>query len=281
MIYVSSACIKAKKIADIIQIYSEKGIKNIELSGGTAYYAELKRDLKELKIKYGINYACHSYFPPPEQDFVVNLASCNDEIYERSIEHYKNCIKLLDYLKCKVLSIHAGFYVEITPKEIGRGISPDIVYDTEKATKRFCCAYEMINKLCKNSGIKLYLENNVLTRENFGRFGNKNLLMLTDFESYEKLKRQLDFELLLDLGHLYVSSNTLKRDYQRECEKMAPFVRWLHISENNGTVDQHKPLCENSEILEAYRRYFADNIPVTLETNGSVEQILNSMRLLW
>lgn len=280
MIYVSSACIQEKKIADILHRYSDAGICNIELSGGTSYYTEIEQDLKDYGEKYKINYACHSYFPPPREDFVVNLAACNDQIYERSIKHYKNCIELLNRLECKVLSIHAGFYVEIAPKEIGKELSLDVVYDKGKAMDRFCSAYEVIDGLCKDNGIKLYLENNVINQENFERFGNRNLLMLTDYDSYEEMRRQLAFELLLDLGHLHVSANTLDKDYKKECGQFAPFVRWLHMSDNNGIVDQHKPFCGRSEILDAYFEFFDGGIPVTLETNGSIEEILNSVKLV-
>ena len=38
MIYVSSACVKEKNIANVIEKLAGKGIKNIELSGGTDYY---------------------------------------------------------------------------------------------------------------------------------------------------------------------------------------------------------------------------------------------------
>lgn len=280
MIYVSTACIKKEKISDILQIYLDAGIQNIELSGGTSYYPEIEEDLKKYGEIYGLNYACHSYFPPPKQDFVVNLASCNDEIYERSLAHYEKCIELLKQIKCKTLSIHAGFYVEVTPQNIGKKLSRDIIYNKDKAMKRFCNAYKIINVLCEDNGIKLYLENNVLSQGNYLQFGNKNLLMLTDFESYIELKQQLEFELLLDLGHLHVSANVLKKNYKEEIMKFASFVQWIHMSENNGAWDQHRPLYKNGKILGIYQECFDNKIPVTLETNGSMENILDSISLL-
>lgn len=280
MIYVSSACIHAKKIADILYQYSKAGIKNIELSGGTSYYQNIEKDLKFYSKNYEINYVCHSYFPPPKRDFVVNLAACNDEIYQKSIEHYINCIELLTHIECNVLSIHAGFYVEIVPKQIGKELSSDIIYDKNKSIDRFCSAYSIIDKLCKEHGIALYLENNVLNQRNFERFGKENLLMLTDYDTYEELHRELNFNLLLDLGHLHVSTRTLKKCYEKECEKFAPNVRWLHISENNGILDEHKPLREKSEIMRMYHIFFENRVPITLETNGRMQEILKSVELL-
>lgn len=280
MIFVSSACVRAKKISEVLLQYSKAGIKNIELSGGTSYYPQIENDLLYYGKKYGIKYVCHSYFPPAKNDFVINLAACNDEIYMRSIEHYKDCIGMLKRMEIKVLSIHAGFFIEITPKEIGRKLSGNIIYDEEKAIDRFCSAYELINKMCKENGINLYLENNVLNQENFERFGKHNLLMLTDYDAYKKLREQLDFELLLDLGHLHVSACTLSKDYESECLKFSDYAKWIHLSENNGILDQHRPLQKNSEIVRMYKKYFDTGIPVTLETNGRIDEIISSVDVL-
>ena len=113
MIYVSSSCVKKHNIAGVIQHLAESVIRNIELSGGTDYYDSIEHDLTVLKQKYHLQYACHAYFPPPKIPFVVNLASCNDWIYQQSINHYIHCIEMLKRIDCKILSIHAGFLIEI------------------------------------------------------------------------------------------------------------------------------------------------------------------------
>ena len=40
--------------------------------------------------------------------------------------------------------------------------------------------------------------------------------MLTSFSEYMKLKKQLDFFLILDVAHLKVSCNTLGLDFRNE-----------------------------------------------------------------
>ncbi len=280
MIYVSTACLRKHNIAEIIQSFAEYGIRNIELSGGTDYYDKLEFDLNQLKRLYNLQYACHAYFPPPKEPFVVNLASCNDRIYQQSIDHYVRCIELLKDINCKILSIHAGFLVEIGVDEIGKKLSSMVVYDEGKAYDRFCTAYEYIAKLCSKNGIDFYLENNVLSAENYQEFDSHNYMMMTDYVSIIKMKGQLDFNLLLDLGHLYVSANTLGLDYAQECDKLKEYVKWIHISENNGICDEHKPLNEGSKITEEFYKIFSPDVNVTLETVGSIEEILKSMEIL-
>lgn len=265
---------------NILKKYAEAGIRDIELSGGTEFYPELEDDMLQMKQEYNLNYICHAYFPPREKDIVINLASCNDEIYEASIKHYEKCIHFLKRAGCPVLSVHAGFFTEILPHEVGRELSGRVIYEREEAVERFCAAYTYLDRLCTENGIKLYLENNVLNRKNYDAFGKKNLFMLTDYEAFLQLREKLSFRFLLDLGHLHVTSYTLELDFQEQCRKLEPHVRWLHISHNDGIADQHRPLCEDSPTLYAYRKIFDRHLPVTLETGGSLEEILASRRLL-
>lgn len=280
MIYISSACVKNNNIAEIIGLLAENGIKSIELSGGTDYYEGIESDLKMLKERYGLTYACHAYFPPPKEPFVVNLASCNSRIYEQSIEHYTQCIAMLKRMDCKVLSVHAGFMVEIGVDEIGHSLKSRTIYDEDEAYDRFCSAYENISEQCKANGIELFLENNVLSAENHTRFGYCNCLMMTDYASIMRMKEQLEFNLLLDLGHLHVSAKTLGLDFQTECEKLKEYARWIHLSENNGIFDEHKPLKADSEILKEFNRMYISGMNVTLETTGRINEILQSMQLV-
>lgn len=280
MIYVSSACISHEKIGEVIKEFANNGINNIELSGGTDYYEELKNELIELRKMYDLKYACHAYFPPPKVPFVVNLASCNDQIYRESIDHYIQCIELLKCMECKVLSVHAGFLIEIKADEIGKKLNNRIIYNEEKAYDRFCTAYQHIAELCAKNSIDLFLENNVLSVENYKTFGMNNYMMMTDYETIVKMQRQLNFKLLLDLGHLNVSSKTLGLNFTEQCQKLKQYVKWIHLSHNDGKIDEHKPIESNSEILIEYRKMKCKDVNVTLETVGSIDEIIRSKILL-
>lgn len=280
MVYVSSSCIKKNKIAEVIQLLSQNGITNIELSGGTDHYDEIENDLKMLKQRYQLTYACHAYFPPPKAPFVVNLAACNDEIYRSSIAHYDECIAFLKRIGCSVLSVHAGFLTEIGMDEIGGKLKGITIYDEREAYDRFYYAYEKISKRCREENIKLYLENNVLSLENYEGFGGHNYFMMTDYKSIMRMKELINFNLLLDLGHLHVSTHTLGLDFEKECRRLKEYVRWLHISENAGICDEHKPLQKNSAIWKQLNQIKHPNIDITLETVGGIEDILKSKELV-
>ncbi len=280
MVYVSSSCINKNRIGDVINQLAQSGIRNIELSGGTEYYDGLVYDLIRQSEKYQLKYTCHAYFPPSKVPFVVNLASCNDEIYKQSLEHYDNCLELLKKIDCNVLSVHSGFMVEIHKNEIGKKISNVIVYDKNESYSRFCYAYQRLLKKCNKQGVTLYLENNVLSRENYDVFGYNNYFMMIDYETIMYMKKQIEFDLLLDLGHLYVSANTLGLDYGKECKQLKEYVKWIHISENNGISDEHKSLRTGSKILEEFCNIYDSGMNVTLEAIGDITDILKSIKML-
>lgn len=273
MLYLSSSAVKKNTISEVLEECVKCGIHNIELSGGTVYYDSIMDDLRHWKEQGCLNYACHAYFPPPAKDFVVNLASCNDQIYQQSLQHYFDCIEYMAALDCHVLSLHAGFLVEVGVEQIGKAITADVVYDKKEAIERFCNAYETIAAKAEQNHIQVYLENNVLGEENYKRFNNNNYFLMTDYNSIMEMKNQLQFNLLLDLGHLFVSCHTLGLDYDREIRKLKEHVKWLHLSENNGIMDQHKILTLDSSIYRAFLEVMRPDINATLEVKDRMEQV--------
>ena len=218
MIFVSSSCTKYTNIKESVEELAINGFKNIELSGGTKYYENFEEDLLELKYKYNLSYRCHNYFPPPIIPFVLNLASLDDEIFKNSYRHVQMALALSKKLGANQFGFHAGFFVDIKLNEIGKKLSIDKLFDLEKATNRFCQAYREIEKSTKN--VSLYLENNVFSKTNAITYKNKNPFMMTNYNEYKTLKNKIDFNLLLDVAHLKVSTNTLNLNFEEECTKM-------------------------------------------------------------
>ena len=183
---------------------------------------------------------------------------------------------------CETLSVHAGFLVEINSEEIGKSINSAIVYDKREAYDRFCSAYKELVAEAQKANIRVYLENNVLSAKNFRNFGTENYFMITDWQSICEMREKLDFNLLLDIGHLYVSSRTLNLDYKHQVQMLQDQVEWIHVSDNDGIADQHLPLKEDSYIVWAlrYLKYKRPEINLTLETTGNVQGILSSYRIV-
>lgn len=271
MIYVSSSCSKQKKIGASIRELAEHGFQNIELSGGTEYYEGYEDDIFDLKEKYNLNFLIHNYFPPPKEDFVLNLASLDDVIFERSLKHLRKAIRLACLLGADKFGFHAGFYVDIAVGEIGKAVSAKHLYDTKQAYERFCKGFNLIKKESKE--IQIYIENNVYSTTNYSIYGLQNPFMLTSPAGYRELQQRIDFKLLLDVAHLYVSSQTLGFDFDLHLEQMIMETDYIHLSDNDGYHDQNAAFTSNSKLLNKLKKNHLKHKTITLEIYTGIDAL--------
>ena len=273
MIYVSSSCVKAKSIKNAVIKLKDNGFFNIELSVGTQYYEDLVGDLVELKNKYNLNFLLHNYFPPPERHFVVNLASLDNSIYERSVAALKNSIDLCKSLKARKFGLHAGFFTDIHAKELGKAISRRTLYDREEALKRFCSGFRELKR--NSQGVKLYIENNVFLSGSRRPYLKINPFMLTSYSDFSELKKAIDFNLLIDFAHLKISCNALGLDFSKELNLLMPYSDYLHLSAVKQK-DHHKPFSRNSFLLRSLKDFDLAKKTITLEISASMDELKRS-----
>ncbi len=278
MIYISSSCVKHKKIKDSVQELVDNGFKNIELSGGTEYYDGFDEDLLELKNKYDLNYLCHNYFPPPEEPFVINLASLNDEIFNKSLEHLINSLTLSNKLSSSKFGFHAGFFIDIKINQIGKKLSKEDIFDKKKSIKRFCEGFNILKK--EFIQIEVYLENNVFSSLNSKTYEKVNPFMLTNYKEFEELKEFINFKLLLDIAHLKVSCKTLGLVFESELLNMIKQTDYLHLSDNDGLQDLNLSIKKESELINILKKNDLKNRDITLEIYSGLNDIKNSIEVL-
>ncbi len=278
MIYISSSCVKHKKIKDSVQELVDNGFKNIELSGGTEYYDGFDEDLLELKNKYDLNYLCHNYFPPPKEPFVINLASLNDEIFNKSLEHLINSLTLSNKLSSSKFGFHAGFFIDIKINQIGKKLSKEDIFDKKKSIKRFCEGFNILKK--EFIQIEVYLENNVFSSLNSKTYEKVNPFMLTNYKEFEELKEFINFKLLLDIAHLKVSCKTLGLVFESELLNMIKQTDYLHLSDNDGLQDLNLSIKKESELINILKKNDLKNRDITLEIYSGLNDIKNSIEVL-
>lgn len=275
MIFISSSCSKKQTIKGSIEEILQHGFSNIELSGGTQYYPDLEEDIQDLQQKLNVNFLLHNYFPPPKKDFILNLASLNDDIFNQTIAHCKRAIDLSIKLGCEKYAVHAGFFVDIKLNEIGKKLSKDKLFDIQQATDRFCNTFLDLVDYTKGK-VTLYLENNVISDANYRTFNQVNPFLLTDYQSYIELKELIEFDILLDVGHLKVSCHTLRRSLDEDLGHLINCTDYIHISDNNGSQDENKGLLNGAPLLSSLNKYDLSGKLLTLEIYESFETIRNS-----
>ncbi len=278
MIYVSSSCVKADTIQSAVLFLVKEGFRNIELSGGTKYYDDFAEDLLGLKRKYDLNFLVHNYFPPPKQDFVLNLASLDKEIFNQSLKHLKKGLEFTRLLGGKRFGFHAGFYVDRPVCELGKVFSRSSLYDKDKAINKFCHGFDLLKH--KFNDIKIYLENNCYSSSNFNNYGDDIPFMLLSLDDYQNFKSKIDFNLLLDIGHLQVSSKTLGLVFEKELQKLFKESDYIHISGNDALHDQHLGLIKGNGLGKKIRNLSWDNKIITLEVYQGIEALKETYSII-
>ena len=279
MIFISSSCVKANYIKESVSALAESGFKNIELSGGTEYYTDLEIDLLRLQDKYDLNYLLHNYFPPPQNHFVINLASLDSDNYERSIAHCIKAIELSKKLGGEKYAMHAGFLLDIRKEEIGSKITFTDLNDSIKAVQKMKEAWKILNDTADNQ-LELYLENNVYSKTNKKTFLNNNPFLFSTYKGMLSLKNQMEFQPLLDLAHLKVSSSVLGLNFKDQIEQIIPFTDYIHISGNDGFHDQNLGISDENIMVAMLKKHGIKDRTITLEIYGNMVDLIKGYELL-
>ena len=244
MIFVSTGGFNNITAIDAIKTLSNYKITSFELSGGI-YSSKLSSDLKKLDNNY--SFIVHNYFPPPKKPFVLNLASLDDEIFLRTVNHIKDSISLASNLKSQYYSFHAGFLVDPKVSELGKTVQKRKLFNKKESLQRFLYALKSLSKFALEKNVELLIENNVLNKSNLEKFG-KNPLLMVDFDDTEYILNNIDdnVHLLIDVAHLKVSANTLKFDPFEYLKVFKDYTKGYHLSDNNGLSDSNSQFLNDS-----------------------------------
>ena len=222
----------------------DSNINSIELSGGL--YSEDNID-KLIELKKKAKFQIHNYFPPPKIPFVLNLASTDEEVSKMSMSHIENSLRCCQKLGSNYYSFHAGFLCDLKSQELGRKIYKRKLFDREKSIDLFVKRINIISKKADEMGIKIMIENNVISVKNKQEF-NDNPLLMCDPEESLKIFKQLpqNVKLLLDVAHLKVSAKSLSFKPAEMISKCDSIIGGYHLSDNDGLSDSNQPFNEDS-----------------------------------
>lgn len=236
-VYCSTGGFKGITFYEAGNLFLKAGINAIEFSAGKPTKQTLSK-LAELNSSSDL--MIHNYFPPPHTPFVLNLASKDDLIVKKSLEFFQNAIKISSALSAKYYGIHSGFLSDVSVKEIGGVIDASVTISRDEGMEIFVANVNALAKFANEYEVKLLVENNVLSYKNFIH-NRKNTLLLADPGDIKNFFHEVnkDVKLLLDVGHLKVSSNTLGFDLNQAISDTEQWVNGYHLSENLGESDDH------------------------------------------
>lgn len=259
--YVSSACLNGHTdIVDRVQRLYHAGVRRIELGSGSSTGPSFVEQLRS----YPCHYLVHNYFPPPDESFVLNLASADRAIRKRSLDLVQRAIELCVELEAPFYSVHAGF---ITDPYAFSGThylfpAPTGSDARQRAFDRFVSSLLAVDEFAREHQVGLLVENNVCPPD----LGGKLLLQTPDeFVEFFEVVRSPNLGVLLDFGHLNVSARTLGFNRLDFIDRLAPYVRAFHVHDNDGIDDTHQPPQPRSWIFDVLRRPEFAGLPMVVE----------------
>ena len=250
-IFISTGGFKNPAYITIKNLF-KKGIKNIELSGGRYD----KKNIQEIfKANKYLNLRIHNYFPPPKFPFVLNTASSNDYILNKSMKHIMKSIDIASKINSKYYSFHAGFLLDPEVDRLGKKFDISKLQDRKKSLQNFKNNVIKISNYAKSKNILILIENNVVTKKNFKVFG-KNPFLLSNPREIANffLGAPKNVRLLMDVGHLQVSSITEGFSKIEALKRLNKYTKCYHLSENDSITDNNKPFSKKSWFLKYLKK---------------------------
>ncbi|MFC1807231.1 sugar phosphate isomerase/epimerase family protein [Candidatus Omnitrophota bacterium] len=275
----SSTCFKECDLSRLLYFLAENNIDGLEISGNLMRksHGDIVQLMNEYKDR--INFYIHNYFPIPASPVVLNPAMEKTAAY--TITRCKKAIDLCVEFNIPFYSMHAGMAFDPNPGDLGNSqahFEPISLNESRDILVRSCVE---IAEYAKIRGVGVLLENNVAANINCPNRLNDRY-HLADPDESSKLIGLFDnsnLGMLLDVGHLKVSAQTLGFDPKIFIANFRRHIRAVHISDNNGNEDQH--LLINSDM------WFCDYLPwnqiryVSLEITGqTVGKLLSQMRIV-
>lgn len=264
MYYVSTTFIKdnlvIKKALDKLFVNS---IFNIELGSNHLY----EKNYSYLK-KYKANFCVHNYFPVPKKTLVVNIASQNNIIREKSLRHIKKSIKFSKKINAKLYTFHPGFLTDPDGSNISSK-NYDFLWNKKKLLtsnykKSWALMVDSIKKIIKYSKkekVKIAIETE-------GSINSKNHLLMQkpiEFKKFFKIFKKKDIGINLNIGHLNLASIAFRFNKIKFINYISNRIVAMELSHNFGKNDDHLPIKKHAWYWKIIKSKKFKEIPKILE----------------
>ena len=268
------------RATDVIELMVARGITRIEIGSIHAYEPDLIERLSTVPAEFLV----HNYFPPPAEPFVVNLASLDDRIRERSIQHARASLTLCARVGAPIYTVHPGFLSDPVGTSSSSGnydfrfrSSPARDERARAAFTRFLEAVRVLGTHAAELGVHLAAETQ-------GSISNSHQLLLQtpdEFEEFLAGTADLPVGLNLNLAHLSLAAGAFGFDRAGAMKRLAPRIIAMEVSHNDGEQDEHRPLKADAWYWSVVSDPRSLHVPVILECRDTpIEAIEQGVRKL-
>ncbi len=280
--YLSTSCFRNEKIKKAIELSGELSNYHVEISAPHPYETtQTLKNIFQLYVKEGYSFTFHNYFPTPKNSFVLNIASKEKKTRDSCDKMFSSVLELSPYANSKIYGIHAGYLSKVEAKSDGNFKFENTPINYKESLIKATTYVTDLQKEFEKKKVNLLIENL------FPSISRKSSLFcsLEDINDFVKLI-PMNTGLLLDLGHLNISSNILNFDRFKFLEEYLSLYSHrlceVHVSENNGFKDEHLALKNDSWQLDAIKLIEKSKPPMTgkriycLEARNSTKKELKT-----
>ncbi len=236
----------------VLEELENLGIKNVEIGSNHAPI-----NIEDLVLRHDTNYICHNYFPPPEEEFVLNIASEGTAVREKSVSFIKNTISICQKLGIKFYTVHPGFFADaISPHRNGsKSRNFDFVFkpislNREKILKRTINIIRDIYTFSIDKGVQILIENQ----------GSKTAKSFTLFDSPEELdllKKEVGENLKFNFNLAHATLAGFGLDNEEVFSHFWQNSPFFEVSEIQDNLDSHLPLRPNVGMIASLIKKFS------------------------
>jgi sugar phosphate isomerase/epimerase len=238
--YISSSCSRHRTLEDITRELAGLGFHRIELTGNVAFEDHIETKIMKLRSDYGVEFLIHNYLPFQPEDFVLNLASAREKNRRMTMEHIQRALTLAGDLGASLYTIHSGLLYDVIPEKKDHFFIR--ASDSLNDRRTFYDNLRDVIHTMAQPHFKIAVEN--LTPRSIREI--YSFLCTPDdlFGFLEEFQDLASVGLLLDLAHLNIAAQMLSFDKREVLDQLVckhgDRIFELHLSENDGSRDQHR-----------------------------------------
>lgn len=265
-------------VVDVVRLLSEHDIFNIELGSIHRYEDGLSHKLQEM----GCNYITHNFFPPISERLILNIASTDERIRQKSIEFIKHAIEFSERISADIYTIHPGFLIDpagesSSDRNYDFDFSPGLLPSYSRCFEVFFRSLSEIANYVEAKRITIAVETQ-------GSVSKKHFLLLSkpeNFSTFLKENKNSKIGINLNFAHLNLAANALVFDKYKLVEMLKPMIVAVEVSHNEGLEDDHQALRADGWYKEVLNDGFFRKIPVIFEgRNLPISKVVRSYNLL-
>jgi sugar phosphate isomerase/epimerase len=263
-IIVSTSCLNGYSyLINLVEDLLSVGLNCIEFSASPPVSEGEIENLFKMDAQFSV----HNYFPPAATPFVLNLASSTDKYLADSLNMARHAIDLTAKFGAAYYGVHSGFRTDFDAASLGGRLVHGPITPYDRSYKRFVKSLQSLCDYAKGQNISIGVEPNVITKELLTD-GRNELLLICEPWEISALLRDVSRDnvgILLDMGHLSVTSASLGFNREEFLDLVAPHTLAIHLHDNTGLSDTHQPVKPGSWVFDVLRRPEFCELPVIVE----------------